>query len=123
MQRNTRQRQAILDTIEHSDKPLAPGDILIAARKQYPRLGIATVYRAIRDLVKNQIIIPVDIPGQPTHYERCGLKHHHHFVCTRCEGVFILEGCGYSPTQQGVPKGFLVEAHELILYGCCEKCR
>ncbi|MCA9418695.1 MAG: transcriptional repressor, partial [Candidatus Omnitrophica bacterium] len=55
-------------------------------------------------------------------YEMNGKRHHHHFVCRVCGRVFDIEGCP-GQIEAMTPKGFLVEDHEIFLYGRCEECR
>ena len=52
MERNTRQRSAIRDSIARADRPLLPQEVLEAARQDVPGLGIATVYRNLKALVE-----------------------------------------------------------------------
>jgi len=108
--------------VEEAERPLSPDEILAAARRGLPGLGQATVYRTINAMQQERLIVPVDIPGRPSRYEKAGLKHHHHFACTGCGRVFELKGCSYKG-DNGVPPGFKVEGHELILYGKCRHCR
>jgi hypothetical protein len=48
MERNTRQRSAIRDAIAQAERPLLPQEVLDAAQRAVPGLGIATVYRPAR---------------------------------------------------------------------------
>ncbi len=121
MQRETRQRRAIQQVFDEATRPLGPEEVLVAARRWVPQLGQATVYRALGALQQERRVVPVDIPGHPSRYERAGLKHHHHFACTGCGRVFELDGCPYAG-DKGVPRGFNVEGHEIILYGRCSGC-
>jgi Fur family ferric uptake transcriptional regulator len=122
MQRNTAQRQAIEKAIEQAGRPLSVPEIHDAARHALPRLGAATVYRAVNDLLEAGYIKPVDLPGEPARYERADLGHHHHFHCTACDRVFDIEGCALAHKPH-VPHGFKVESHEIVLYGRCADCR
>lgn len=121
MQRDTRQRRAIRQVVEEAARPLSLDEILGEAQRLLPGLGQATVYRAINAMQQDRMVVPVDIPGHPSRYEKAGLRHHHHFACTGCGRVFELAGCSYKG-DKGVPPGFTVEGHELILYGHCSDC-
>ncbi len=121
MERDTRQRRAIRQVIEGAKRPLTPDEVLDEARQILPGLGQATVYRTLNTLQQTRMIVPVDIPGHPSRYEKAGLKHHHHFACIGCGRAFELEGCSYTG-DKGVPPGFKVEGHEVILYGHCRDC-
>lgn len=121
MERNTRQRSAIRRAFETTDRPLSPAEVLEAAQDEVPGLGIATVYRAIRDLQAAGWLTPVEIPGEPARYERAHLGHHHHFHCRTCNRVFEVHGCPANLSRLA-PSGFEVESHDVVLYGRCDRC-
>ena len=122
MKRITRQRKAIWEAIEESTRPLSPHELLAIANRQLPQLGIATVYRALNDLVVEGQLVPVQIPGQPPRYEKANLEHHHHFYCKTCGRVYDLDGCLLKPDYTSLPRSFTVEGHEITLYGTCDRC-
>ncbi len=121
-QRRTLQRDSIRQALSAAGRPLGPQEVLDAARLAAPGLGIATVYRALKDLVEEGWLVPVALPGEATRFECAGKKHHHHFQCRDCGRAFDLVGC---PQQLGrlAPKGFRVDDHEVVLYGSCASCR
>jgi Fur family ferric uptake transcriptional regulator len=121
MERNTRQREAIREVFTSSNQPLAPLDVLAAAKKRVRGLGIATVYRTINSLVEDGWLNAVELPGDAPRYERSGSGHHHHFQCRGCTQVFEIRGC---PGDLGrlAPPGFVLEGHEVVLYGQCQRC-
>jgi Fur family ferric uptake transcriptional regulator len=121
MERNTAQRRAIHKVLEDAGRPLGPNEIFDDARALVPGLGIATVYRAIKQLLEDGFLAQVDLPGEPPRYEVSGKQHHHHFRCSSCRKVFDLEGCD-DGFKQLVPKGFRLESHELYLFGRCSAC-
>lgn len=126
MERLTSQRRAILRAFEKARRPLAPPEVLELARAEAPSLGMATVYRALRQMEDSGLIVPVQLPGEPARYEHRSLaeEHHHHFHCRRCDRLFDIEGCpGGSDLASLAPQGFEVRAHELTLYGLCRDCR
>ena len=120
-ERNTRQRAAILRALESAEHPVDPVELLSAAQQEVPRLGIATVYRAIRELVDEGRLATVELPGASPRYELAGRSHHHHFQCRRCSKVFEVEGCP-GDLSALTPAGFTLEAHEVVLYGLCARC-
>jgi Fur family ferric uptake transcriptional regulator len=121
VQRKTTQRQAILEAFRDSAGPLGPNDVLRQAGRAAPGLGIATVYRSLKALVGAGRIVPVQIAGEPTRYEAVGKKHHHHFRCRCCQQVYEIEGCP-GHMEMLVPTGFVLEDHEVVLYGRCATC-
>lgn len=120
MQRRTGQREAIKKALEEADRPLSPQEILEGARSHSPGVGIATVYRAIKDLADAEWLATVEMPGDAARYELSSKPHHHHFHCRKCDRVFEVYSC---PGRFEAPKGFVLEGHELLLKGLCPECK
>jgi len=121
MERNTRQRAAILDAISRAGRPLLPKEILQLAQRALPGLGIATVYRNLKALLAEGQLKVVDLPAENARFEMAGGRHHHHFQCTRCQRVFDVDACP-GDLSGLAPPGFAVEDHDLTLYGRCKDC-
>ena len=119
--RNTKQRTLIREVLEDAGRPLSASEVAKLARKKSKNIGTATVYRAINKLLEDGFLVPVEIPAEPSRYEVSGLHHHHHFYCRKCKKVFDVEGCP-SDFSAFTPKGFTLDAHEVILYGRCAEC-
>lgn len=121
MDRNTRQRQAIRRVLEEADRPLGPHEVLAAARRYAPGLGMATVYRTLKALLEERRLVSVALPGESPRYEIAGKTHHHHFRCRTCARVFEIDGC-LANLPRLTPRGFRLEGHEVVLYGVCTSC-
>ncbi|MBL8327988.1 MAG: transcriptional repressor [Rubrivivax sp.] len=121
MERNTRQRSAIRDAIAQAQRPLLPLEVLDAAQRDVPGMGIATVYRNLKALVDEGELKLVNLPGENVRYELTGQHHHHHFQCVQCQRVFDVHACP-GDLSRLAPPGFTVEDHDLTLYGRCRDC-
>lgn len=121
MERSTRQRQVIEDVLARTDRPLTPPELLSEAQRDLPRLGIATVYRALRDGQDAGRIHAVEVQGAAVRYELASHGHHHHFHCTTCAKVFEVHACP-GDLQHLAPPGFHVSGHDLTLRGTCKEC-
>ncbi len=120
--RSTRQRDVISRVLDHAEGPLSVGDLLTRTQAELPGVGLATVYRTVKLLCDQGTVHPVTLDGE-TLYEASGRGHHHHFSCTACGRVFTLHACPVSiPAGSVYPGGFVVEAHEVTLYGRCPAC-
>lgn len=119
--RATKQRAAIEAAFDQASRPLSPAEVHDLARKKVPNLGIATVYRALNELVEEGDLRAVDLPGQNSRYEKSDLGHHHHFHCTDCDRVYDLQGCLLKKDLE-LPKGFKVQQHDITLSGICPDC-
>jgi len=128
----------VLDAIDQAGRALAPSEILEMAQQSVASLNLSTIYRHLNALQDEARIVKVLLPGQAAarfeavcdgdhgshgaHGHRDAAHHHHHFHCNRCDRVYPLHACPGS-MQDLVPKGFLVEAHEITLSGLCAECR
>jgi Fur family transcriptional regulator, ferric uptake regulator len=121
-QRRTRQRQIIEDVIRGAPGPLTVNEIHDRSAGDVDGLGIATVYRTLKLLLEAERIQTVILPSGETRYESTGLGHHHHFHCRVCDLVYDLETCPVTVPRGRYEAGFVVEDHELTLYGTCPRC-
>ncbi|WP_418316649.1 Fur family transcriptional regulator [Piscinibacter sakaiensis] len=142
MERHTRQRQAVLDSLSASGRTLSPPEILEIARQHAPGLNLSTVYRQVKALESDGQLVKVELPGQPARFEArcrhgaggdesCSSRsavgaaalphHHHHFHCVVCNAVVPIHGCP-GAMQELAPRGYLVESHDLVLHGRCAQC-
>ena len=120
-QRNTRQRETIKEVFLNSDRPLSTQEVLQAAQMHKPDLGVATVYRTLKMLITQGWLATVRLPGVPPRYEIAGRPHHHHFYCNQCGRAFTVPGS--QPLLDAlVPSGFVLEHHDLVLFGRCAAC-
>ena len=121
MRRKSKQRSVILDVLVKANRPLSIKEILEHAEKKSPQLGIATVYRAIKNYLQSEDVSQVELPGNIQRYEIKHQSHYHHFWCRVCDQVFRIEGCpgklNFSP-----PKGFKAEMHDVTFKGVCVAC-
>ena len=118
---NTEQREVIVSVLENAGRPLTREEILVRGRERLPRLGIATVNRAIREMADNMEIVGVEYPGQPRRYELPVGREHPHFICRACDRVFDLPASMQLPPVE-VPKGFVVTGGEIVYSGICAEC-
>jgi Fur family ferric uptake transcriptional regulator len=96
-------------------------EVLSAAHRHCPGLGVATVYRNLKALLQEGTIVTVELPGEAARYEPAGRSHHHHFRCRRCDRLFEVPGCRQAPLGRP-PRGFVAESHEVVWYGRCATC-
>jgi Fur family ferric uptake transcriptional regulator len=119
--RNTPQRKTIESFLEQSTSPILPKELHQQAQQSLPHLGIATVFRALKDLVAEGKARVVEIPGDAPRYESIKRKHHHHFKCNGCEQVFCIEGCPGN-LETLLNPGFQLTDHDITLFGTCSNC-
>ncbi len=108
--------------INESQRPLTPVEIHELAKEYYPKLGLRTVYRHLKDMIDNAEIAGIDYPGQPVRYEMVDERGSRpHLICRVCKQVFDL------PVEEPeIPypemKEFKIEGHEVVYFGRCSSC-
>lgn len=128
----TNQRVMILKVLSSSPgMHLTTEEIYDLVKREYPEIGLATVYRTIQLLLDLNLIDKINLDDGFVRYEIAGDKdresghHHHHLICTECGSVYsfeddLLEGLERYITDT---MGFEVVDHEVKLYGYCKNCK
>lgn len=129
---STKQKDAIREAFRAAGRPLTPTEAQALAVKTVPKLGIATVYRAVKEMSDAGELARIAIPDEAVRYEpaaACGCGDcahpapveagHAHFLCRVCRMVFCLEPQAGRPET---PKGFAVEAVVVTVHGVCNAC-
>ena len=91
------------------------------------RVGIASVYRALDQLVDLGLVQRVELGDgvarfEPSHVDGA---HHHHLVCDDCGRVEPF----FDPLLEDAVEGaasrlaYGITAHEIVLHGSCGNCR
>ncbi len=122
MIRSTKQRALIREVFEQADRPLSPQDVIAAVADSEQNLGIATVYRTLKMLREQGYLVAVELPGQPTFYERAEHEHHHHFQCDQCGIILDVPGCANVQRLSRNLEGCEIDRHEIWLFGRCADC-
>ncbi|MEQ8200562.1 MAG: transcriptional repressor [Syntrophomonadaceae bacterium] len=123
----TRQRQVILEVMQDAEgEHLSAEEVLQAARKRSPHLGIATVYRTLERMAGLGILYKTRFDEGKYRYELADDSdhHHHHIQCVRCGRIFELEeGLLDSIEEKVMKQGFTVINHRLTIYALCSECK
>ncbi len=123
MTRQTQQRDAIWEAFQAVGRPMSPAEVLEHAQQAVPGLGMSTVYRNLRRLEDEGLIVTVHVPGEADRYEtaKAAEHHHHHFHCESCGKVYDIEGCPGGLSGM-LPEGFKLSSHEISMSGLCSEC-
>lgn len=127
----TGQRLLVLETMaEHPGEHLTAEEIFDLARRNYPEIGLATIYRTLQVLVELNVVDKISFDDGFARYELIEeldseRHHHHHAICIGCKTVISLEEDLLEALEQELMEnlGFAVTDHEVKLYGYCKKCR
>lgn len=121
--RDTQQKRLISKVVEGAGRPLSPREVHARAGQELPKVSLGTVYRSLKALQEEKRVVAVAVPGGSDRYEArsCADHHHHHFHCDSCDRLFDIPGCGLH-VDRGLPTGFSIARHEVVLYGRCVEC-
>lgn len=121
VERRTKQKDALLAVFQEAGRPLSVPEVHALAKLKLSRIGVATVYRRISNLVAADILSVVELPGTSLRFELSQTTHSSHFCCHDCRRVYGLVEQGQNVAAL-IPPGFLAERHELVVYGRCPQC-
>jgi len=123
VQRNTVQRQIIIDTLKNSNYHPNIEEIYTEIHKMHPSISKATIYRNLRQLTGSGAIRRVSLPDGLERYDGIATPHHH-FRCKSCGSVLDVD-LEYSEAINDIVRqkhGFQVDEHDIVFMGLCNKC-
>jgi len=130
----TMAREAVLNVLGKTSKHLSAKDVYLMISKEYPSIGLTTVYRTLDILSSMGLISKFDFGDGHVRYELArdliDKGHHHHLICVGCNKVidyrdFIDDEVELIRlTEKGLSKkyNFKITNHLLQFYGVCDKC-
>ena len=124
--KRSRQRERIAAAFFSLDGHVTVEDVVERARREDPRVSLATVYRTMKLLADSGLATARQFGDGQTRYEAAeGRGHHDHLICTGCGAIVEFANDRIESLQEAVAKrhGFEVEQHKLELYGRCPQCR
>jgi Fur family transcriptional regulator, ferric uptake regulator len=123
--RVTAPRRAIIEIMAGSPRALGPLEIYDQGRKDYPGLGLVTVYRTLEKLEELGLIERVHHPQGCHMYLRAADGHEHLVLCTVCGRAEYFSGDDISRLMNAVAEktGFEIREHWLQLFGLCSDCK
>ena len=82
--RITRQRKAILDVMDKTNKFLSAEEIYNKSKEKQPYINLATVYRNLDVLHNINALETIDLGDNRYKYRLKGKIHNHCFICLEC---------------------------------------
>jgi len=122
-QRNSKQRQIILNAVmSRCDHPTAD-QIYFDVRTKDNKISRGTVYRNLRILSGNGEITNVKVPSADRYDSRLG--RHYHIYCISCGKVFDAPLDYHIEYDEQIEKktGFQINRHRLIFEDLCLECK
>jgi len=123
--RITRSRRALLELIERSPRPLAPGELQALLREEGVRMDRVSVYRNVTALLElgllHRVVGSAAVRPCAERARRC----HHAIVCTECGSAREFHSGALERALGEIRRStrYRVREHVLELRGVCERCR
>jgi Fur family ferric uptake transcriptional regulator len=123
-QRNTRQRQVVLDELRGNRGHLSAAELYERARAQLPRISLGTVYRNLELLAQNGVIRKLQIDGAEARYDGDTARHYH-VRCVECGRIDDVHELPDDFTRGQIRKlaGYDIVAFRLDFLGVCPECQ
>jgi len=121
-QRNTRQRQLVLDAVRsRTDHPTAD-QIYLAVREIDDKISRGTVYRNLGILEENGELLHVKAPDASRYDLTTGKHYHVHCTCCGMVCDAPLEYQYDHDERVAEVTGFQITGHETVFEGVCPAC-
>ncbi|WP_457625983.1 Fur family transcriptional regulator [Persephonella sp.] len=120
--RNTQQRKVILEILRSTDIHPTADWIYERARQVIPNISLGTVYRNLKILKDEGLILELN-DGKQSRFDG-RIDEHFHFKCTSCNSIYDIDR--HEIVQIDKEKlgreGYTVQGCEVVFTGICPKC-
>jgi Fur family peroxide stress response transcriptional regulator len=123
--RITPQRLAVLKVLAASDGHPSVERIYETVRTQFPTTSIATIYKTVALLKKENEVIEISFPDGSNRYDGNKPYPHPHLICTRCKKITDPDLSSLESLAEEVTKetGFQIHTHRVDFFGLCRECQ
>ena len=118
--------QAVLETLRGSTSHPTAQEVYDEVRRVRPKIGLATVYRILRQLAEQGVIKVWGYGSESARYDARTHRHDHAF-CIECGALLDV------PVEIELPRaelekaaratGMEIGSHEVRIYGRCTSCQ
>jgi Fe2+ or Zn2+ uptake regulation protein len=117
--------RALVEVLANGERALEPVELYDLGRKEYPRLGLVTVYRTLDKLQELGLVQRIHQENGCHRYLRAARGHEHVLLCSRCGRAVFFSGDDLSGLSADLAQrtGYEIQEHWLQMLGLCAKCR
>jgi Fur family peroxide stress response transcriptional regulator len=121
--RSTPQRLAIVREVFSRSHPTV-GEVYESVRRQFPTIGLATVYNTLRTMTKRGLVS--ELPFSSAMRFDANMTPHANLVCRNCGQIedveFVPEHLQIMLQHLAVSAGFAPDGQRFDVYGLCRTC-
>ena len=117
-------QQLLLEQLRQADRELSGQDLHALLRQSPQPMGLATVYRHLRQLQQRGLIRCRHLPSGEALFAPTE-RDEHHLTCVDCGSTVVLEHCPMHDVSLvgSQVSGFELLFHTLEFFGLCAACR
>ncbi len=118
----TKARKIILSFLIENHGPFTAEEIY--ENLEINSCDLATVYRTLTVLKKEDIVLEAHFDKEFVRYEfNDPHHHHHHIVCNKCKKIETIDGCLVDEFEDQITKmGYSNISHRIEFFGTCKDC-
>ena len=122
--RNTWQKDAVRHALGEAIGFVSAQQLHGILRDHGSTISLATVYRALIDLVTTGEADSLSLDAGEALYRACAATHHHHLICRGCGKTVEIEATDLETWADAVAKqhGFAKPEHFIEISGLCGDC-
>ena len=124
MPRKSKQKEVILKVLRSTSSHPSADWVYEQVRKEIPNISLGTVYRNLRLMTQEGMILELDFAGTPSRFE-ANTQPHSHFICEQCGRIFDVAEPVHEKINERLAQktGFEVLNHQLEFSGLCKDCQ
>lgn len=123
--RNTRQRRAVVSTLETLDDFITTQDLHRTLHERGESVSLATTYRIVQSMADSGEVDVLRNGEGEAIYRRCEAEHHHHhLICRSCGAAVELQAPAVErwAARTAADHGFVDVDHTVEITGLCAQC-
>ena len=119
------QREQILKVLFNAKNHLTPEEIYQEVKKENSSIGLATVYRTLSFLEREEMVSSISFGSEGKKYELNRGEHHDHMICIKCGKIIEFFDEELEQLQEEIAKraSFKLITHQMNMYGICSECQ
>lgn len=118
--------RTVLEVVERAGpgSHLTAQEIWVRSRLLAPRIGFATVHRALNRLHDVGTVMKIDVPGEASAVYEPSAAPHAHFRCTACGAIADFDFAVPAATIRDLAErhGVAIEQETVTFIGRCARC-
>lgn len=123
--KHSNQREQIVRVLFEAKNHLTPEEIYNEVKKINSSIGLATVYRTLSFLEKEDFVKSISFGSEGKKYELNRGEHHDHMICIKCGKIIEFFNEELEHLQEDIAQkyGFKLLSHQMNMYGICKECQ